>query len=69
MNLDKTNGYGRHLLVGAGAILLALPFGYGRLDWDPEMRFWRAIGDSSFLLLIFTLSTGPLANFGQRPAV
>ena len=58
----KNNAYPPHLLVGVIAILLALPFWYGRLDWDPEMRFWRAIGDSSFLLLIFTLSIGPLAK-------
>jgi methionine sulfoxide reductase heme-binding subunit len=58
----KNNVYLPHLLVGVIAILLALPFWYGRLDWDPEMRFWRAIGDSSFLLLIFTLSIGPLAK-------
>lgn len=39
-----------------------VPFWYGRLDWDPEMRFWRAVGDGSFLLLIFTLAIGPLAK-------
>jgi len=42
--------------------VLALPFWYGRLDWDPEMRFWRAVGDSSFLLLFFTMIIGPLAK-------
>ena len=62
MNKNKNTVYWRHLLVGTVAILLALPFWYGRLDWDPEMRFWRAVGDSSFLLLIFTLSIGPLAK-------
>ena len=58
----KNNLYLRHLLIGTIALLLALPFWYGRLDWDPEMRFWRAIGDSSFLLLFFTLAIGPLAQ-------
>lgn len=58
----KKNFYLRHLLVGSIAILLALPFWYGRLDWDPEMRFWRAVGDSSFLLLFFTLAIGPIAK-------
>lgn len=44
------------------SFLLALPFWYGRLDWDPEMRLWRAVGDSSFLLLFFTLAIGPVAR-------
>lgn len=34
MNRDKNNIYWRHLLVGVVAILLALPFWYGRLDWE-----------------------------------
>ena len=44
----KNNTYLRHLLMGVIAILLALPFWYGRLDWEAEMRFWRTVGDSSF---------------------
>ena len=60
MNMKST--FQRHLVVGAIAFLLALPFWYGRLDWDPEMRLWRAVGDSSFLLLFFTLAIGPLAK-------
>lgn len=59
---SKNNTYLRHLLIGSIAVGLALPFWYGRLDWDPEMRFWRAVGDSSFLLLFFTMIIGPLAK-------
>lgn len=59
---SKNNTYLRHLLVGLIAVGLALPFWYGRLDWDPEMRFWRAVGDSSFVLLFFTMIIGPLAK-------
>lgn len=58
----KNNIYLRHLLIGLIAIGLALPFWYGRLDWDPEMRLWRAAGDSSFLLLVFTMAIGPIAK-------
>jgi sulfoxide reductase heme-binding subunit YedZ len=58
----------RHLLVGAVAVLLAVPFWYGRLDWDPEMRLWRAIGDSSALLLFATMSIGPLSRLWSRAA-
>lgn len=52
----------RHLLLALLAFLLTLPFWFGRLNWDPEMRLWRAIGDSSFLLLFFTLAIGPIAR-------
>jgi sulfoxide reductase heme-binding subunit YedZ len=37
-------------------------FWQSRTDWDPEMRFWRAVEDSGFLLLFFTLVIGPLAK-------
>lgn len=52
----------RHVTVLFIALVLTLPFWWGRLNWDPEMRLWRAIGDSSFLLLVFTLTIGPLAR-------
>ena len=42
---------------------LTLPFWYGRLDWDPEMRLWRAIGDASFILLLLLLLLGPLSRY------
>ena len=58
----NSNSYLRHLVIGSIAVVLALPFWYGRLDWDPEMRFWRAVGDSSFLLLFFTMVIGPIAK-------
>ena len=59
---SKNNTYLRHLFVGLIAVGLVLPFWYGRLDWDTEMRFWRAVGDSSFVLLFFTMIIGPLAK-------
>ena len=58
----NNNLYLRHLLVGAIAVVIAVPFWYGRLDWDPEMRFWRSVGDSSFMLLFLTLAIGPLTK-------
>jgi len=45
--------------------LITLPFWYGRLDWDVEMRLWRAIGDTSFILLFLSLSLGPMARFSR----
>ncbi len=58
----------RHSVVGLLSVLLALPFWFGRLDWDPEMRLWRAIGDSSFVLLLFTLAIGPVARLWPTAA-
>lgn len=58
----------RHLPIGFLSLLLALPFWYGRMDWDAEMRLWRAIGDSSFLLLFFTLAIGPVARLWPATA-
>ena len=51
----NNNTYLRHLVIGLTAVALALPFWYGRLDWEPEMRFRRAVGDSSYLQLFFTM--------------
>ncbi len=62
MRKKKNNLFYRHLIVGFITVILTLPFWFGRLDWDPEMRFWRVVGDSSFLLLFFTMVIGPLAK-------
>ena len=53
----------RHLIVAGVAVILMLPFWWGRLQWDPEMRLWRAVGDGSLLLLFFTLAIGPIVQF------
>lgn len=58
----------RHLIVALLALLLTLPFWFGRLEWDPEMRLWRAIGDGSFMLLFFTLAIGAVAKLWSPAA-
>ncbi len=60
--MQKNNLFYRHFVVGVIALLVALPFWYGRLDWEAEMRFWRTVGDASVMLLFFTLAIGPLAK-------
>lgn len=59
----------RHAIVGLIALGFWAIFWFTRLEWDPEMRFWRAIGDADLLLLIVALTLGPLAKlwpvFGQ----
>lgn len=60
--------YYKHAIIGVIAVGLALPFWYGRLDWDVEMRLWRAIGDASFLMLLLLLMLGPLARYSSSLA-
>lgn len=57
----------RHLAVALLAGLTTAGFWFGRMDWDPEMRTWRAVGDSSIVLLFGSLAIGPLAKL-WRPA-
>lgn len=58
----------RHGLTACLAVAVSLPFWLGRLEWDPEMRLWRAIGDGSFALLFFTLLLGPAARHSRAIA-
>jgi methionine sulfoxide reductase heme-binding subunit len=59
----------RHLVVGLCSLAVGAIFWFGRLNWDPEMRLWRAVGDASLVLLIVALVAGPLARLwsGARP--
>jgi methionine sulfoxide reductase heme-binding subunit len=52
----------RHTIVMIPSILLTGLFWLSRMDWDPEMRLWRAVGDSSWVLLCVSLLIGPLAR-------
>ena len=52
----------RHVVVGFATIMMSIFFWFSRLDWDPEMRLWRAVGDAGWVLLWFSLITGPLAR-------
>ncbi len=49
----------RHLLIGLVGFSLVYAFWLSRPQWSAEMRFWRAVGDGSFMLLIYTLAIGP----------
>lgn len=60
--ITRSRGAVRHLTVLAVSVVLTAGFWFTRLDWDPEMRLWRAIGDASLLLLLHALLAGPLAR-------
>jgi sulfoxide reductase heme-binding subunit YedZ len=53
---------GRHIATVMLATVFGALFWYSRLEWDPEMRLWRAFGDAAFVLLFISLSSGPLAR-------
>ena len=56
----------RHATVLALAIALAFAFWRSRMEWTPDMRLWRAIGDAAFVLLALALATGPMATLWPR---
>ena len=57
-----TRMFGRHVVIGLTGLAFWSVFWFTRLEWDPEMRLWRATGDASLLLLIGALALGPLAK-------
>jgi len=58
----KSNLWLRHCIVAIPSLLFFALFWFTRMEWDPEMRFWRAIGDASLLLLWLVLMIGPLSR-------
>ena len=56
----------RHSLVGSFGAFLTLLFWLSRPEWVAEMRFWRAVGDASLILLYITLALGPVSRFLPR---
>lgn len=52
----------RHMIVMFSSLALIVLFWLSRLDWDPEMRLWRAVGDTSWILLCIALVVGPLSR-------
>ncbi len=53
----------RHTVVGLLSALLTYLFWLSRPEWVAEMRFWRAVGDASLILLYLTLVLGPVTKF------
>ena len=58
----------KNSLVAFLGVALTYVFWLSRPEWDPEMRFWRAVGDSSLMLLFAALSLGPLAKLWPKLA-
>lgn len=52
----------KNLFLALFGVLVSYGFWLTRPDWDAEMRFWRAVGDGSLILLVLALVLGPLAR-------
>ena len=68
-SLNSSNAAWRHVLVLGFAALLAIGFWSSRMDWDPTMRLWRAVGDVSLVLMLHALVVGPLAKIWPATTV
>lgn len=54
--------------MAAVAAVLLSAFWYSRMEWSPEMRLWRAVGDVAVVLLFGSLALGPAARLSRRAA-
>ena len=52
----------RHLITATVTALLVVGFWSSRMEWSPEMRLWRAVGDAAVVLLFGSLALGPAAR-------
>lgn len=59
--------WSRHAFLAGAALVIGFVFWWARPDWDAEMRLWKAVGDTSYVLLLATMAVGPLARIA-RPA-
>lgn len=60
------SGWARHFAIAALAAGLSFFFWRSRMEWDPEMRLWKAVGDASFVLFALAMLVGPLAVVWRR---
>ena len=51
--------WSRHLVTAALSALLLAGFWFSRMEWSPDMRLWRAVGDVAVVLLFGSLALGP----------
>lgn len=56
----------RSLAMAGVTALLVGAFWSSRMEWSPDMRLWRAVGDAAVLLLFGSLAVGPAARLFPR---
>ena len=60
------SGWVRHIAIAALSAGLTFAFWRSRMEWDPEMRLWKAFGDASYALFALAMLVGPLAVVWRR---
>ncbi len=63
---NKKTLFFRHLLTAIVSGALIYVFWLSRPEWSADMRFWRAVGDASYVLLFLVLIAGPVAKLIPR---
>lgn len=56
----------RHLVMALCSAGLVGVFWSTRANWVAEMRLWKAVGDASYVLLLASLTLGPLAKLAPQ---
>ncbi|MBZ0329301.1 ferric reductase-like transmembrane domain-containing protein [Halomonas sp. ANAO-440] len=62
----RNRRFGQHIVVALIGAMAAYLFWLSRMEWDAEMRTWRAIGDAAFILLFVAMTIGPVARIWPR---
>lgn len=58
----------RHVVVGVLTGGLVMGFWWSRMEWSPDMRLWRAVGDAAVVLLFASLAMGPTSRIWRLAA-
>lgn len=62
------SGWTRHAAVALLGAVAVFAFWRSRMEWSPEMRLWKSVGDASFALLALAMAIGPLATVWKPAA-
>jgi len=66
--LQRHRGLVRQLVVGVAAAALVGLFWRSHLQWTPDMRLWKAVGDTALVLLFLSLAMGPAGRLSRVAA-
>ncbi|WP_341360957.1 ferric reductase-like transmembrane domain-containing protein [Georgenia sp. M64] len=58
----------RHSVLAVATLVLVFAFWRSRMEWTPDMRLWRALGDAAVVLLFASLAMGPAARLSAVAA-
>lgn len=56
----------RHGALVAISLLVTAVFWATRAEWVPDMRLWKSVGDTAYVLLLVSLGLGPLSRIAPK---